>query len=540
MDRRRRRSPLRRHQPLHRRGHGARASRRQGRRETGGRCRAPLVRGRRLAPQVAAAAHADHVSDVEHLQEVSDDWGLLESQNAGAALRKTSVVDVPLAIEWFRSMAEQALSVPWYEPLPWIDSPYVSWNFVQREPVGVCAGIIPWNYPLIFAMWKIAPALAMGNSMILKPAPQTPLTALALARAIDETGLLPPGVLNVVTGDSVDAGIELVENPDVDKVGSPVQPRPGRRVLAAAAPTIKKVTLELGGKSANIVCPDADLDIAVDGALFGTFFHQGQMCESGTRLFVHDDIYDTFVDRLVDGAASLRVGDAADFDTQVGPVINRAQYDMILSAVERAKQEGATVACGGGRAPNVGDRGFFIQPTVLTDVRPELSHAGTEEIFGPVLAVQRWSDLGEVIQRANRTIYGLAGGVWSRDTRGGHRDCETASHRDRLDQRLAPAQSTGAVRRLQAERHRSRARARGAPRVHRGEAHPRRPGRAPQRALLLGRAARLSRELSRRTRRSPPRPPWTLHRQVVHAVDPDEPRTVANDLLRPGDRAHLR
>ncbi len=139
---------------------------------------------------------------VEHLQEVSEDWGLLESQNAGAALRKTAVVDVPLAIEWFRSMAEQALSIPWYEPLPWIDSPYVSWNFVQREPIGVCAGIIPWNYPLIFAMWKIAPALAMGNSIVLKPSPQTPLSALAVARAIDETGLLPRGVLNVVTGDS--------------------------------------------------------------------------------------------------------------------------------------------------------------------------------------------------------------------------------------------------------------------------------------------------------------------------------------------------
>ena len=215
----------------------------------------------------------------------------------------------------------------------------MSWNFVQREPVGVCAGIIPWNYPLIFAMWKIAPALAMGNSMVLKPAPQTPLSALAIARAIDETGLLPKGVLNVVTGDSVDAGIELVENPDVDKVAFTGSTATGRKILAAAAPTIKKVTLELGGKSANIVCPDADLDIAVDGALFGTFFHQGQMCESGTRLFVHDDIYDTFVDRLVDGAASLRVGDAADFDTQVGPVISQCavRHDPVR---RRAREAG--------------------------------------------------------------------------------------------------------------------------------------------------------------------------------------------------------
>jgi aldehyde dehydrogenase (NAD+) len=353
---------------------------------------------------------------VKHLEEVSDTWGLLESQNAGAVIRKTSVIDVPFALEWFRSTAEQALSVPWYEPLPWIDQPYVSWNFVQREPVGVCAGIIPWNYPLIFAMWKIAPALAMGNSLVLKPAPQTPLSALELVRAIDETGLLPKGVLNVVTGPSAELGAELVENPEVDKVAFTGSTATGRKVMAAAANTIKKVTLELGGKSASIVCPDADLDIAVDGTLFGVFLHQGQMCNAGTRLFVHDDVYDTFVDRLVDTASSLRVGDATDFDSQIGPVINRQQYDSILRTIERAKAEGATVACGGGRPRSAGEHGFFIEPTVLVDVEHE-HDAAREEIFGPVLAVQRWSDVNEVVQRANASIYGLAGGVWSRDTR---------------------------------------------------------------------------------------------------------------------------
>src|SRR5207302_706757 len=353
----------------------------------------------------------------KHLQKVSGDWGLLEAQNAGAVIRKTSVVDVPIAIEWFRSMAEQALQVSWYEPLAWFDSPYVSWNFVQREPVGVCAGIIPWNYPLIFAMWKMAPHMAMGNSQVPKPAPQPPLSALELVRAIDDTGLLPKGVLNVVTGPGFDIGAELVESHDVDKLAFTGSTATGRKILAEAAHSIKKVTLELGGKSASIVCPDADLDIAVDGTLFGTFFHQGQMCESGTRLFVHEDIYDTFVDRLVDNAASLRVGDASDFDSQVGPVISRAQYDMILSAIDRARAEGSTVACGGGRATNAGDQGYFVRPTVLVDV-PLDSQAATEEIFGPVLAVQKWRDLDEVITRANRTIYGLAGGVWSRDTRG--------------------------------------------------------------------------------------------------------------------------
>jgi len=352
---------------------------------------------------------------VKHMQSVSHGWGVIEAQNAGAVIRKTSVVDAPLAIEHFRSLAEQALSIPWYEPLAWFDQPYVSWNFLQREAVGVCAGIIPWNFPLIFAVWKIAPAIAMGNSVVLKPAPQTPLTALALVKAIDETGLIPKGVINVVTGPGVEIGAELVESPDVDKLAFTGSTATGRRILAEAAPTIKKVTLELGGKSANIVCADADLDIAVDGTLFGVFFHQGQMCESGTRLYVHDEIYDEFVARLVDKAKSLRVGDALDFDSQVGPVITRAQYDLILAAVERAVADGATLACGGGRAAGVGDKGHFVAPTVLVDV-PQGSHAATEEIFGPVLAVQRWNDLSEVIERANRTIYGLAGGIWSRDT----------------------------------------------------------------------------------------------------------------------------
>ena len=353
----------------------------------------------------------------EHLQERSAEWAVLESQTAGATIRKASVVDAPIAVETFRSMAEQALQIPWYEPLPWIDIPHVSWNFVQREAIGVCTGIVPFNYPLIIAMWKLAPALAMGNSIVLKPSPYTPLTLLEVARAIDETGLLPRGVLNVVTGPGTEISEELVVNPAVDKVAFTGSTAVGRRILELAAPTIKKVTLELGGKSANIVCADADLDVAVDGSLFGTFFHQGQMCESGTRLFVHDDVYEPFMQRLVDTASRLRVGDASDFDTQVGPVISRRQYDTILAAIERARADGATVLTGGGRPGDVGDRGHFIQPTVLADVTPG-SQLASEEVFGPVLAVQRWSDPGDVVRRANDSIYGLAGGIWSRDTRG--------------------------------------------------------------------------------------------------------------------------
>ncbi|MHB8718595.1 MAG: aldehyde dehydrogenase family protein [Candidatus Dormibacteria bacterium] len=351
-----------------------------------------------------------------HLQESSDSWALLESQTAGATLRKASVIDVPLAIETFRSMAEQALQVPWYEPLSWVDIPHVSWNFVQREPIGVCTGIIPFNFPMLIAMWKLAPALAMGNSVVLKPSPFTPLTLLEMARAIDETGLLPRGVLNVVTGPGTELSEELVVNADVDKVAFTGSTAVGRRILELAAPTIKKVTLELGGKSANIVCADADLDIAVDGTLFGTFFHQGQACESGTRLYVHDDIYDAFMERLVSTAAALRVGDATDLDTQVGPVISRRQYENILAAIDRAVSEGATVLCGGGRPAGAPAKGHFIQPTILGNV-DSASGIATEEVFGPVLAVQRWSDPADVVARANSSIYGLAGGIWSRDTR---------------------------------------------------------------------------------------------------------------------------
>jgi aldehyde dehydrogenase (NAD+) len=351
----------------------------------------------------------------KHLQEVSGEWAFLESQNGGSTIRKTSVADIPLAIEHFRSLAEQALSIPWYEPLPWIDIPNVSWNFVQREAIGVCAGIIPWNFPIMMAVWKIAPALAMGNSVILKPSPLTPLTALKLVEAIDETGLIPRGVLNVVTGPSIAMSEELASHPEVDKVAFTGSTRVGRRILELAAPTIKKVTLELGGKSANIVLRDADIDLAVDGCLFATFFHQGQVCESGTRLYVHESIYDEFLSRMVGKARALRVGDALDFESQVGPVISRQQHDNILQAIEKGRAEGA-IEVGGKRPANVGDKGFYIEPTIITGVE-DASDVSCDEIFGPVVVVHRFKDEVEVVERANRSMYGLSGGVWSRDNR---------------------------------------------------------------------------------------------------------------------------
>ncbi len=351
----------------------------------------------------------------EHLAEVSGDWALVELRNGGSIIRKTSIVDVPLGIQFFRVPAELALQIPWYEPLPWIDQPQVAWNFVQREPVGVCSLIVPFNFPLMIALWKLGPALAMGNSVVIKPSPHTPLSLLHAVRAIDETGLLPSGVLNVVTGAADELGEELVVNPAVEKVSFTGSTATGRRIGAAAARGIKRVTLELGGKSANVVCADADLDLAVDGTLFGIFLHQGQACELGSIALVHDDVYDEFLARVVERASALRVGDATDFDSQVGPLISRGQYDTVLKAIERARADGARVECGGGRASGVGERGHFIAPTVLSDVRPG-AQATTEEIFGPVLAVQRWFDPTEVIRRVNGSGYGLAGGIWSRDT----------------------------------------------------------------------------------------------------------------------------
>ena len=357
------------------------------------------------------------IAVAEHLAEVCDDWAFLESANGGATIRKTAVVDVPMAIEHFRSLAEQAMKISWYEPLPWVDIPAVSWNFVQREPIGICAGIIPWNYPLMMAVWKIAPAIAMGNSVVLKPSPFTPLTAARLVAAIDETGIIPKGVINLVTGPGPGLGEALVTDTRVDKVAFTGSTATGRKVLAGAAETIKKVTLELGGKSASIVCPDADLELAVDGVLFGTFFHQGQMCEAGTRVYVHAEIYEHFVEMLVAKARGLKVGNATDPESQLGPIINETQHRNIKEAVRRAVADGGRVLCGGGEPSDVPEGGHYLEPTVIANL-PDDASAACDEIFGPVVSVFAWKELGDVISRANRSIYGLAGGVWSKDTRG--------------------------------------------------------------------------------------------------------------------------
>jgi len=336
----------------------------------------------------------------------------LESRDSGATIRKTTLMDIPLGIEHFRLLVDLGSRLPTYEPLPWIDFPYVSWNFVNREPIGVCAGIIPWNFPFLMAVWKTAPALIMGNAVVLKPATDTPLSALELARVIAEADL-PPGVFNLLTGSGSVIGPELCTNPMVDKVALTGSTETGRQVMRMAADTVKKVTLELGGKSPTLVLQDADLDLAVDGALFGTFFHAGQVCESGTRCFVPADLYDTFVARMLERIDHIRVGDPQDFDTTMGPVVSRAQWNTVMGYIETGRQEGARMLCGGRRPPHL-ERGHFVEPTVFDQVDNRMRIA-QEEIFGPVLSVIRYEDVDEAVRMANDSIYGLGGAVFSRD-----------------------------------------------------------------------------------------------------------------------------
>jgi aldehyde dehydrogenase (NAD+) len=352
------------------------------------------------------------MSIVEQLGQRQDELARIEAADAGATIRKTSMMDIPIGIEHFRSLVELGERIPTYEPLPWIDIPAISWNFVHREPIGVCAGIIPWNFPFMMAVWKIAPALIMGNSLILKPATDTPLTALELARTAAKCGL-PPGVLNVVIGPGSVVGEELCTNPMVDKVALTGSTETGRRVMRLASDTVKKVTLELGGKSPTIICDDADLAIAVDGALFGTFFHAGQVCESGTRCFVPSSIYDHFMERLRERVTHIKLGDTADYETTMGPVVSESQMKRVLGYIDTGRREGARIVCGGGRPSNL-KKGWFVQPTIFEQVT-NTSTIAREEIFGPVLAVIRYENLEDAISMANDSIYGLGGAVFSRD-----------------------------------------------------------------------------------------------------------------------------
>jgi aldehyde dehydrogenase (NAD+) len=346
----------------------------------------------------------------ERQQEIAD----AEMRDGGCTWRKANLMDIPVGLIHFRHFAKLADFEP-LEPVSQITFPSLSYNYVRREPVGVCAQIIPWNFPFLMAVWKIAPALAAGNTVVLKPASHTPLSALKLMEIIHDSGLLPPGVLNLITGPGELLGPVLCTSPQVDKVAFTGSTEVGREVMRQAASTIKKVTLELGGKSPNLILDDADLEIAVDGSLWAVFMHNGQACESGTRLFVPSSIYDEFMERLVARAGRLKVGPSNDGATDLGPVISTGQLATIERYIELGLQEGATPVLLGSRPSDPAlANGYYITPTIFADVDNRMRIA-QEEIFGPVLCVIRYDSFDEAIRMANDSIYGLAAGVWSRD-----------------------------------------------------------------------------------------------------------------------------
>lgn len=364
----------------------------------------PRMRGRDRAKALLGVA--------DGIKKHAPDLAELESRDSGGTIRKAQNADIGMAISTFRFYAELASREDDEEPL--LPRSPMSYNYLRREPIGVCAAIAPWNVPLQMASWKIAPAIAAGNTVILKPASFTPLTSIEVGKICLEAGI-PEGVVNVLPGPGAAAGEELVASPLVDKVAFTGSTEIGMRIMQIASGTVKKVTLELGGKSPSIVLDDVDLDYAVDGALWGVFFHQGQICSAGTRLFLQRSIYDDFFAALVKRAEDLKVGPALDPASDQGPLVAKTQLETVERYVEIGREEGADVAAGGERATVPGHQGgFYYRPTILAGVNNSMRVA-QEEIFGPVLAVIPFEDDDEAVRMANESIYGLAGAVWSKN-----------------------------------------------------------------------------------------------------------------------------
>ena len=335
-----------------------------------------------------------------------------EVKDAGFTISLAAQGEIPFTAYFMEGVVRIGENLSSYEPLPWHDFPDLAWSFVNREPIGVCAGIIPWNHPYMMAGWKLAPALIMGCTVVLKPASETPLAALELAKVIAQCDF-PPGVVNILTGPGSSLGEELCTHPSVDNIALTGSTEVGRHIMGLASGTLKKVTLELGGKSPTIIMPDADLDVAVKGALSGVFYHAGQVCMSGTRCFVHEDIYDEFIERAVAAIKTIKVGDPMDFETTMGPLISKTQQDTVLKYIDIGKKEGAKLVIGGKKPAHL-KKGFFVEPTLFVDAHNKMTIA-QEEIFGPVLTIIKFSNVEDAITMANDSAFGLAGSVWSRN-----------------------------------------------------------------------------------------------------------------------------
>ncbi|CAN5838655.1 aldehyde dehydrogenase DhaS [soil metagenome] len=351
------------------------------------------------------------------IEERSTELAELETADNGKPIRESLYVDLPQVVENFEYFAGFATKIEG-ETIP---VPGQMFNYTLREPVGVCGQIIPWNFPLLMAAWKLAPALAAGNTVVLKPAEQTPVTAMELGKIIQEAGF-PDGVVNIVPGYGETAGAALAAHPGIDKVAFTGSTEVGKLIAKSAADNLTKVSLELGGKAPNIVFADADLEQAVNGAMMGIFFNQGQVCCAGSRLFVEERVKDEFLDRFKAKAETVSVGDPALKTTQMGPQVSKEQLDRIQSYVGIAREEGASVITGG-ETPKLGgglQRGYFFQPTIFSDVSNTMRVA-QEEIFGPVTSVITFKDEDDLIKQANQTIYGLSAGIWTRDVVRAHR-----------------------------------------------------------------------------------------------------------------------
>jgi acyl-CoA reductase-like NAD-dependent aldehyde dehydrogenase len=347
---------------------------------------------------------------VDAANDAIDELVELELACNGATVRQATGFHIGYALTHFSYFADLADTYAWQRPAPIATFPTLAQSVVHREPIGVVGAIAPWNFPLLLTLWKVGPALAAGNSVVVKPDEHTPLSILEFARIAERNGL-PPGVLNVVPGDGRDAGARLASHPDIGKIAFTGSTEVGREIMRLASGTVKQVTLELGGKGPSIVLADADLDMAVDGVLYGCFVYSGQVCESGTRALVPRSIYDEFVERLVTRAQTIEVGPTRDWDIDMGPVINAKQQARILEFVRGAEADGATVVLGG---QALDGPGFWVQPTIVTGVTNDMRIA-REEVFGPVLVVIPYEGDDDAVAIANDSEYGLAASVWTTD-----------------------------------------------------------------------------------------------------------------------------